>query len=120
MSWCREITNVFISVLTRPKFKIELVSQDDTSKFGIGRINSVIKLEDGSLFELMVSESQFAIHISCQSQFFIAPRVRNPQPMSPCRFSAKFKKEAPDKVKKKALILAKKLSMKPVFDVMKA
>jgi hypothetical protein len=118
MSWHQEIMNVFISVLTRPKFKITLVSQDSNAR---GMTSSaVIKLDDGSIFELKINETMHKIYINCQSQFFVAPCVRNPQPMSPCTFNVKFNKDAPGKVKKLALVLAKKLSLKPVFDVMKA
>lgn len=99
--WLREVSNTFVRVLSRPRFGLS-VSETETHVGHCFRIG----LPTGDSIILRLFDMGPSVYVE-------ATRDKNAK-----FFSMKISRFRPPKIGRVALILAKKISDKPVYDVM--
>jgi hypothetical protein len=114
----QQILDAFLGVLRRPRYNIEVgavLSEHDYD-------HRIQLRANGENLILSVWQARNAVKIDChvgsndRANFAWGFGVQ----ASPFHFSATFRRATPQNVRKMALLLAKKISLKPCFDIMKA
>ena len=104
--WTKEVAQTFISVITRPRFRSELVSEEFEEKQG-NSVYNVIFRQNEQIYSLRFTSQRDSVHI-----------YANTIPESKFRFSQSIPRQNPPGLRKIALIFMKKVSHKPIFDIM--
>lgn len=109
--WALEVGRTYLNVLVRPVYRVTIISDLTILRPQV----LMAELEkDENRYQFMVSSNRRSVQIS------VLP-LKNGELDWDARFSYQktFNKIIPDKIRKSALILAKKLNMRNIMDIMK-
>jgi hypothetical protein len=112
--WAREIAETYLRVLTRPNHRTHIVEPLVWVQGPICHLHRAVIERDVNRYVMTVKSNKHSVAL------FVSPLDEDGDLDWDGKFKYRkvFSRSAPDKVRKSALVLVKKLSMRTVMDIM--
>jgi len=117
--WAEEIGRTYLSVLTRPTYGVIIIEKLVLSPLSLpggiqmGYRAVIEKDENRYLFTVNFDKQKVSVHVLPIDEEGGVDWTGH------CKYKKTFRRNRPEKVRKSALILAKKIGMRAVMDIMK-
>jgi hypothetical protein len=117
--WAEEIGQTYLSVLTRPAYGVIIIEKFILSPpafpGGTQLVYRAVIEKDENRYQFTVNfdKQKVSVHVLPMNEEGVVDWAGH------CQYKKTFRRNRPEKVRKSALILAKKMGMRAVMDIMK-